>query len=98
LNSLKYLLIDVAPHLRDSDPTGATLLSTDLSIALASLDGKDAASRSATWLTKQRHARHAYDEAAELLPQLSADFTRRSHLEAQLGQLRSRLKQLGEDI
>jgi hypothetical protein len=38
----KHLLIDVAPNLIDSDPTGMTLLSTDLHVALVYLNRHDA--------------------------------------------------------
>jgi hypothetical protein len=100
MNSLqaKHLLIDVAPNLIDSDPTGMTLLSTDLHVALVYLNRHDAPRGSATLLARQRHARHAYDEAIALLPRLSLNDERRSCLRAQLAALRVRLRQLGETL
>jgi hypothetical protein len=100
VNSLqaKHLLIDLAPNLIDSDPTGMTLLSTDLHVALESVNRHDAPRGSATVQTRQRHARHAYDEAIALLPRWSLDDERRSCLESQLTALRVRLRQLGEQL
>ena len=92
----KHLLIDVAPNLIESEPTGILLLSTDLQVALEYLNRQDAPQGSAKLLARQRHARHAYDEAIALLPRLSLDDERRSSLKAQLAALRARLLQLGE--
>jgi hypothetical protein len=94
----KHLLIDVAPNLVDSDPTGILLLSTDLHVALVYLNRCDAPRGSTTLLARQRHARHAYDEAIALLPRLSLNNERRSCLQAQLTALRVRLRQLGEEL
>jgi hypothetical protein len=94
----KHLLIDVAPNLIDSEPTGLLLLSTDLQVALEYLNRQDAPRGSATLRARQRHARHAYDEAIALLPRLSLNDERRSSVEAQLAALRVRLRQLGEKV
>ena len=94
----KHLLIEVAPNLLDSDPTGITLLLTDLHVARTFLDRRDAAQGSATLLSRQRHARHAYDEGINLLSRLSLSERQRSLLKRHLALLRERLERLGEKL
>jgi hypothetical protein len=94
----KHLLIDVAPNLIDSYPTGITLLLTDLRVARSSLDRRDALPGSATLLARQRHARHAYDEGLSLSTRLSLDERQRFLLETHLSMLRVRLVRLGEKL
>jgi hypothetical protein len=94
----KHLLIEVASNLIDSEPTGITLLLTDLYVARTSLDRPDAVPGSATLLARQRHARHAYDEGINLLSRLSLSERQRSRLERHLAILRERLVRLGEEL
>ena len=94
----KHLLIDVAPNLIDSHPTGITLLLTDLRVARSSLDRRDVLPGSATLLARQRHARHAYDEGLNLSTRLSLNEQQRFLLETQLSMLRMRLVRLGEKL